>query len=120
MLSYENEAIGAQQKGISLDYVIPPQSILIENPAAVVKATKSPTQAKAFLSFLTTKTAQQLFGRNGYRPVRKDVLKTFHFKNPKVLFNIHYLGAWPNVETQFFDPEFGIMASIERKKGVQP
>ena len=35
LLSYENEAITAQQKGEDVDYVIPEQTILIENPVAV-------------------------------------------------------------------------------------
>ena len=35
LLAYENEAITAQQKGEELDYVIPDQTILIENPVAV-------------------------------------------------------------------------------------
>src|SRR5437588_2351372 len=42
LISYENEAITAQQKGQSLDYVIPDQTILIENPIAVVKDSKDP------------------------------------------------------------------------------
>ena len=35
LISYENEAITAQQKGENVDYVIPEQTILIENPVAV-------------------------------------------------------------------------------------
>ena len=40
LISYENDAITAQQKGQSVDYVIPKQTILIENPAAVLKNSK--------------------------------------------------------------------------------
>src|ERR1700694_2152639 len=32
LISYENEAITAQQSGQAIDYVIPPSTILIENP----------------------------------------------------------------------------------------
>ncbi|MEO9236783.1 MAG: extracellular solute-binding protein, partial [Jatrophihabitantaceae bacterium] len=46
LISYENEAIGARQKGQSLDYVVPDDSFLIENPAAVSK--KAPQAAKDF------------------------------------------------------------------------
>ncbi len=35
LIGYENEAIQAQDEGIELEYVIPPSTILIENPAAV-------------------------------------------------------------------------------------
>ena len=35
LLSYENEAILAKQNGADIDYVVPPDTLLIENPAAV-------------------------------------------------------------------------------------
>jgi sulfate transport system substrate-binding protein len=44
LLSYENEAITAQQKGEKVDYVTPDQTILIENPVAVT--TKAKPEAK--------------------------------------------------------------------------
>jgi sulfate transport system substrate-binding protein len=117
MLAYENEMIGAQQKGQSVDYVIPPQSILIENPVAVTATTKYPTQANAFFNFLWSTTAQKIFGQKGYRPVVKTVAKQFHFKNPSKLFTINALGGWANIQRDFFDSTNGIMAQIERKRG---
>src|SRR2546423_9408287 len=41
LIAYENEAIAAQQAGGKLDYTIPPQTILIENPVAVTKGASS-------------------------------------------------------------------------------
>src|SRR5829696_55552 len=46
MLAYENEAITAQQKDQQVDYVIPDQTILIENPIAVTAKSKNPEKAK--------------------------------------------------------------------------
>jgi sulfate transport system substrate-binding protein len=120
MISYENEAIAAQQAGNKIDYVIPPQSILIENPLAATSTSKNPTQAAAFVKFLYGNVAQRIFGEKGYRPVNKTIAKEFNFKNPKTLFTIRNLGGWTKVQTQFFDPQNGIMASIERSKGVSP
>ena len=37
LLSYENEAIQARAAGADFDYVVPDQTLLIENPAAVTK-----------------------------------------------------------------------------------
>src|SRR5215217_5458436 len=51
LLAYENEAITAQQKGEDVDYVIPDQTILIENPIAVVNTSKNAATAKAFVDF---------------------------------------------------------------------
>jgi sulfate transport system substrate-binding protein len=120
LLTYENEAIGAQQKGVSLDYLIPPQTILIENPVAVTRETKFPAQARAFVQFLTSRTAQRLFAENGYRPVRKEVMSAFDFRKAQTVFTIRALGGWPRVENEFFDPQSGIVAKIERGRGVTP
>src|SRR5882762_6545924 len=69
LISYENDAITAQQKGQSVDYVLPKQTILIENPAAVLENAKHLAQAQAFVKFLTTPDAQKLYAAKGYRPV---------------------------------------------------
>src|SRR6266498_2514416 len=46
MIAYENEAITAQQKGQPVDYVVPDQTILIENPIAVVTRSRHQAQAR--------------------------------------------------------------------------
>ncbi len=53
LLAYENEAITAQSKGEDVDYVVPDQTILIENPAAVTK--DAPKAATSFLNYLHTR-----------------------------------------------------------------
>src|SRR5205823_5166341 len=68
ILAYENEAILARQAGQAVDYTIPDKTILIENPVAVTKTTKHPKQAKAFVDFLYSNRAQQLFADNASRP----------------------------------------------------
>jgi sulfate transport system substrate-binding protein len=118
ILAYENEAIFAKQKGQALEYVLPEASILIENPAAVTAKTKYPEQAKAFLAFLHSKTAQRIFADNGYRPVIDGVAKTGEFKDPATLFTIAELGGWADVTKKFFDPQAGVMAAVERSIGV--
>jgi sulfate transport system substrate-binding protein len=114
LLSYENEAIAAQQKGLTVEYVVPAQSILIENPVAVTTISKHQTEANAFVKFLYSSTAQSIFGQKGYWPVVKSVAKAFHFQKPKTLLTIRDLGSWPAVMTKFFDPTNGIIAQIER------
>jgi sulfate/thiosulfate-binding protein len=118
LLAYENEAVFARQKGQSLDYVIPDQTILIENPVAVTTKTRYPEQAKAFVDFLRTTQAQRIFADNGYRPVTSGVAKAGEFKTPKALFTIADLGGWADAGKRFFDPEQSIMLDIERQLGV--
>jgi sulfate transport system substrate-binding protein len=117
LLAYENEAIFAQKKGQPVQFVIPKETILIENPVAVVKSSKHPTEARAFVRFLRTPTAQRIFAENGYRPVVKSVAKQFKFPSRPGLFKIDRFGGWAKVQKQFFDVNNGIMAQIQRKVG---
>ena len=116
LLSYENEAITAQQKGEDVDYVIPDQTILIENPVAVT--TDAPQSATDFVKFLYSDEAQKIFGEKGYRPVVKSVADQFDYKTPTTLFTIQDFGGWGTVKDEFFDPENGIVAKIEMSLGV--
>src|SRR5215211_1625076 len=118
MIAYENEAITAQQKEQNVDYVVPDQTILIENPIAVTTKSKNPAKAKAFLDYLLSAKAQQVFVQKGYRPVNEQVAATAEFPTPSGLFTIKDLGGWSEVTKKFFDKKAGIMADIEHKIGV--
>jgi sulfate/thiosulfate transport system substrate-binding protein len=118
LLSYENEAIFAQQNGQRIDYTIPPATILIQNPVAVTRDSAHPAQAKAFLDFLHTPTAQKIFVDNGYRPVLDGIPGADAFPTPPQLFTINDLGGWTKVTKDFFDTGTGIVARIEKSNGV--
>jgi sulfate/thiosulfate transport system substrate-binding protein len=120
LLSYENEAITAQRKGQKVDYVVPDQTILIENPIAVVKSSKNAARAKAFVDYALSAPAQERFAAWGYRPVDESVLEknAARFPTPKGLFTIRDLGGWSKVNDEFFDPEKGSVAKIEEAAGV--
>jgi sulfate/thiosulfate-binding protein len=117
LLGYENEAILAQQKGEDLDYIVPDQTILIENPVAATKNANDSKLAKSFVDFLYTPTAQKIFVGKGYRPVVKDTPGADKFPTPKDLFDITKFGGWDKVNTDFFDPEKGIVAKIFQDQG---
>ena len=116
-LSYESEAIFAQQNGQDVDYVVPDSTILIENPAAVTSTSKHPKEAKEFLDFLHSATAQQIFADAGYRPVLPGIA-VGKFPTPANLFTIDDLGGWTLVTKEFFDTKTGIMAGVESSIGV--
>ncbi|HZM83893.1 MAG TPA: sulfate ABC transporter substrate-binding protein [Candidatus Limnocylindrales bacterium] len=117
MLAYENEVIFAQQNGQALDYVVPDSTILIENPIAIATGSAHPAEAKAFLAYLHSPAAQEIFARNGYRPIIQGV-QNATFPNPPGLFTIADLGGWTKVTKDFFDTNTGIMAAVERSIGV--
>jgi sulfate/thiosulfate transport system substrate-binding protein len=116
LIAYENEAIAAQQAGEKLDYTIPPQTILIENPIAVTKDAGS--KADAFVKFLYTPQAQGIFASKGYRPVVKSAPGASKFPTPKDEFTIQKFGGWSTVSKKFFDPDNSVMATIEKGLGV--
>jgi sulfate/thiosulfate transport system substrate-binding protein len=118
MLAYENEAINAQQKDQPVDYVVPDDTILIENPIAVTTGSKHAATAAAFVEFLRSEPAQKLYAERGYRPVNAAAAAAADFPQPSGLFTIKDLGGWSEVNTRFFDKEAGIVAGIERQVGV--
>jgi len=120
LISYENEAITARKKGQKVDYVIPDQTISIENPIAVVSKSSHATQAKAFVAYALSAAGQQKFAAWGYRPVDRAVFDEHkdEFPTPKGLFTIDDLGGWSKVNDQFFDPDNGSVAKIEQAAGV--
>jgi len=118
LISYENEAITAQKAGVDLDYVIPDQTILIQNPAAVTTESKSPEKAKAFLDWLVTPEAQKIYAGKGYRSVLPDLVDKSTYPDPKKLFKIDEFGGWSKVNDEFFDPDGGSVAEIEKDLGV--
>jgi sulfate/thiosulfate transport system substrate-binding protein len=117
LLGYENEAILAQQEGEELDYIVPDQTILIENPVATVNESKNPETAKAFVDFLYTPEAQKIFVGKGYRPVVEGVPGADDFPTPPGLFEIDKFGGWDKVNDEFFDPEKGTIAEIFQSQG---
>ena len=118
LLAYENEAIQAQESGEDLEYVVPDQTILIENPIAVTTDSQNAEQAEAFVDFLRSPEGQQIFGEKGYRPVVEEVAAEFDFPEPPGLFTIADLGGWETVNEEFFDSENGVIADINREMGA--
>jgi len=117
LIAYENEAITAQRKGEDVDYVIPDQTILIQNPAAATTDSKNPDKAKAFLDFLRTDAAQKIYAGHGYRSVKPSLVDKSKFTTPSGLFEITKFGGWSKVNDEFFDPSSGKVAKIFQSQG---
>jgi sulfate transport system substrate-binding protein len=117
LLSYENEAIKAENEGEDVEYVVPPSSILIETPIAVTKEAPEPA-AQDFLNFLWSDAGQKIWAENGYRPVNPKLVDPQQFPTPKDLFKISQFGGWGKVNDEFFDEESGSVAKIEGELGV--
>ncbi|MEV7397307.1 sulfate ABC transporter substrate-binding protein [Aeromicrobium sp. NPDC092404] len=127
LISYENEAILARQNGEEIDYIVPDDTLKIENPAAVT--TKADPKAKAFLDFVLTKEGQEQYVSKGFRPldsvegVTVGSVKGANdeddpFPTPSKLFTIDGdLGGWEAVNKKFFDENNGIITKLLADSG---
>lgn len=124
LLSYENEAILARQSGADFDYVIPDQTLLIENPCTVT--TDASDAAKAFLDYQKSEEGQTAYAETGYRPLGDvgdlDVDgandPTNPFPEPKTLQTIDGdFGGWDEANTKFFDENDGILTKLQAAAG---
>jgi sulfate/thiosulfate transport system substrate-binding protein len=121
LLTYENEAIYAEKKGVHTEYKTPKSTLLIETPVALTKSGLKNPAARAFYKYLWSSTAQKAFAAQGYRPVVKSVARGYRFYKPAGLFTIRStklgLNGWTKVNTRFFHPRKGIVAKIEKSLG---
>ena len=127
LLSYENEAILARQSGADFDYVVPPETLLIENPGAVT--TDASAKADAFLAYLTGKEAQTNYAKEGFRPLDEsievevdganDPSDPFPAPSKKLLTVDEDFGGWSEANTRFFDENDGLVTKIQKETGKE-
>jgi sulfate/thiosulfate transport system substrate-binding protein len=117
LIDYENEAIADQKKGSPIEYVIPDDTILIQNPIAVVSGGNT-AAAQKFVGYLLSPAGQKVWAQKGYRPVIEGVASPGQFPTPPGLFTIDSLGGWKQVDEQFFEASTGIVTKIEQSLGV--
>ena len=114
LIAYENEAIFAPSRRASRSsYVIPDQTILIENPVAVVteSANARDRRPPSWTSCYTPE-AQRVFGQKGYRPMVDEVLAEFDYPTPTDALHHRRPGRLGRGPATFFDPDTGIVAEI--------
>jgi sulfate transport system substrate-binding protein len=108
IITYENEILVGQKGGQDYEYIIPRSTILIENPVAVIDSyvDKHGTRevAQAFVDFLFTRAAQEIFAEYGLRSVDPEVAKATADRYPPVedLFTIEHFGGWSQATPEFF------------------
>ncbi len=110
-ITYENEVLVGRNSGQTYELVIPTSTIVIQNPVAVVDANvdKHGTRdvAEAFVAFLYTREAQDIFARHGLRVVNPEAAAASASLYPEVedLFTIDFFGGWDTVMVVIFGPE---------------
>ena len=118
-ITYENEAILARQKGEEFDYVVPADTLLIENPGAVL--TGADPKAKQWLDFVLSDVGQRIFGEAGFRPLNGAVPAEVKgandpanpFPQPARLYTVaDDFGSWKELSDKFFADKTGIVTQL--------
>jgi sulfate/thiosulfate-binding protein len=117
LIDYEDEAITDEKKGAPIEYVIPRDTILIQNPIAVISGGNT-VEAQKFVNYLLSPAGQKIWAEKGYRPVIEGVARPGEFPTPAGLFTIATLGGWTKVDKEFFEVNTGIVTKIEQSLGV--
>jgi sulfate transport system substrate-binding protein len=120
-ITYENEVLVGQQAGQDYELVIPRSTLLIENPVALVDEYVDQhgvrPAAEAFVAFLFTPEAQEVFARHGLRSPDAGVAASTASLFPPVpdLFTItDQFGGWESATPRFFgDQGIFTLAIIE-------
>jgi len=116
-ITYENEVLVGRQSGQTYELVIPSSTILIENPIAVVDTSVDEhgtrEAAEAFVAFVYTEPAQEIFAQHGLRVVNPDVAEASKSQYPDVkdLFTVDFYGGWPRIMVEIFG-EGGIYTEV--------
>jgi len=124
-ITYENEVLVGQQSGINYELVLPSSTIRIDNPVAVVDTyvDKHGTRevAEAFVDFLFTKEAQEIFAKHGLRSPDPEVAKATEASYPPIadLFTIDEFGGWTEATPTFFGDEGIFYKIFAQVQGIQ-
>jgi sulfate/thiosulfate-binding protein len=124
-ITYENEVFVGLQAGQPYELVLPSSTIQIDNPIAIVDTyvDKHGTRevAQAFIEFLFTPEAQQVFAKHGLRSPDSEVAKATSEQYPPIedLFTIDHFGGWKEATPTFFGDTGLFYQVLAEVQGIQ-
>ena len=116
-ITYENEVLVGQKGGQKYEMVIPSSTILIENPIALIDKSVEKhgnrQAVEAFINFLHSREAQEVFAEFGLRSVDADVAKATAERYPAITdqFTINEFGGWSKATPEYFGDN-GVYAKV--------
>jgi sulfate/thiosulfate transport system substrate-binding protein len=119
VVTYENEILlhnKDKKSDAIIPYVIPPATLLIESPAAVVESSVEShgnrAVVEAFVEFLHSDQGQRIFADFGFRPVKTGAASPEGAGAlPPKLFTMADLGGWAKLESELYGSK-GLWTSI--------
>ena len=124
-ITYENEVLVGQQSGLNYQLVLPSSTIRIDNPVAIVDTYVDKhgirEVAEAFVDFLFTKEAQEIFAKHGLRSPDPAVAEATSATYPPIqdLFTIDEFGGWKDATPTFFGDEGTFYKIFAQVEGIQ-
>jgi sulfate transport system substrate-binding protein len=103
IVTYEQDALLAQQRGAAAEIVVPPCTIFAQHVAVVVDDNVTRGErpvAQAFLDFLLGEEGQQLLGGYHLRPAQ---LESQRFEDILQPFTVDDLGGWSQATTELVE-----------------
>ena len=123
-ITYENEIFTAQEAGLEDEIVIPPSTVLIENPVAVVDKNAEDHCVKevadAFVEYLHTPEAKELYSSVGFlRSTDLEEARTGGEGFPPVedLWTVEDLGGWDAIDEDVFGDEGIFTKAFDEAQG---
>jgi ABC-type sulfate transport system substrate-binding protein len=117
-VTYEHDALLAQQRGIPLEIVLP-QCTIVTQPVAVIVddnvTSKERVAAQAFLDYLLSEAGQQTLSRYHLRPVH---LESDRFPEVSQPFTVEDLGGWAQVYIELIETLW--QTGIEPRLDLEP
>jgi len=119
LLAYENDSIAAVAAGDDVEYILPDDTLLIQNPVALTKDASN--AAKDFLEFQLSEAGQSDYAKAGFRPVIDgidvEVPGANDPSNPFPAVKTQYtidetFGGWDDANSKYFDESTGIITKI--------
>jgi sulfate/thiosulfate transport system substrate-binding protein len=110
IVTYENELLLRNKDNDAIPYLVPPATLLIESPLAVVESSVnshgSRAVAEALVEFLLSDPGQRIFAEFGFRPVKSDLAGPRGAPPlPTKLFTMADLGGWAKLEQELYGPK---------------
>lgn len=120
VVTYENELLLRAKEGDPIPYVVPPSTLLIESPVAVVDESVAAHGNKelvsAFVAFLYSAEGQAIFADYGFRPVNKEADPAVSTRPaPARLFTAADLGGWSKLEEDLYSTN-GLWTTIAAER----
>jgi sulfate transport system substrate-binding protein len=114
LLVAEGTALNLERQGQPVEHIVPPQTIRVDFPIAVLRDSRHKDAATRVVDFLFSDTGQRLWARQGYRPSNPGIAAEFAAQSPmpQQLWTIGDLGGWDRIGARFFDPANGYVVKL--------